>query len=111
QLEKKRPNFGNGGAVENLISTANTNYLSRQAVASRKGHNPSYDGLLLPQDFDRNYKRFGCVDDSVFSDLFRDLVNCNHVKEHLQRQYKAGMRLVAGSKNQALQDLMPFNFV
>lgn len=37
ELEKKRPNFGNGGAVSNLLQRANANFLTRHALAKGEG--------------------------------------------------------------------------
>jgi hypothetical protein len=58
RLAKQRPNFGNGGEVENIVSQAITNFrrnLSKVPALSRLDY--SKQALLTETDFDPNYSR------------------------------------------------------
>jgi hypothetical protein len=77
---RTRPNFGNGGDVENLLSTAKMNYQMRQSVVNVVDR--PFDALLLPKDFDRHYMRVenaitNCVTrlkGNVSDDIIRKLI-------------------------------------
>ena len=48
--ERKRPNFGNGGAVENLLGQTKTRYMARM-----RGSMPPVVIVLQPHDFDPDF--------------------------------------------------------
>lgn len=70
---RARPNFGNAGAVDNLLSKAITRMQSR----GNRGEN---DELNL-QDFE--YSGDG-PDELVLDNLFHDLIGCESVKQTMQ---------------------------
>jgi len=59
---RDRPNFGNGGEVENLISRAKQGEQNRSLSMDLDG--PVSDILFLPQDFDENFDRATKLADS-----------------------------------------------
>ncbi|KIJ57325.1 hypothetical protein M422DRAFT_73113 [Sphaerobolus stellatus SS14] len=79
---KNRPNFGNIGEVENLLSQAKLRYQSRQGtlpVAQRSAMAP-----FEPSDFDPDYNR-GSNALSNLSKLFEDVIGCESIVQSLQK--------------------------
>lgn len=64
-------NFGTAGDVENLISKAQINYLTRQSRLPLL--QSSVDFLLEPQDFDLNYDR-ASRGSSRITQLLKDII-------------------------------------
>lgn len=50
-----RPNFSNGGEVDNLLAKAKLNYQTRQS--KKAPHNRAYDCVFKPEDFDPDFRR------------------------------------------------------
>ncbi|PBK69035.1 P-loop containing nucleoside triphosphate hydrolase protein [Armillaria solidipes] len=101
---KIRPHFGNAGEVENLLSKAKTNYISRI-----RGTQPSVvDTVFQPADFDPDFDRGSHADDNL-DDLFKDVVGCDGIVSKLRKYQKtasAGRR-----KGHDVRDLIPTSFV
>ncbi|PBK99914.1 P-loop containing nucleoside triphosphate hydrolase protein [Armillaria gallica] len=100
---KIRPNFGNAGEVENLLSKAKTNYISRI-----RGTQPSVDTIFQPADFDPDFDRRSHADHNL-DDLFKDVVGCHDIVSKLRKYQKtasAGRR-----KGHDVRDLIPTSFV
>ena len=58
KLAKQRPNFGNGGEIDNLLSRAMLSFQSRfGATPVDQRFRASKAGLLLPEDFDPDHLR------------------------------------------------------
>ncbi|KAK0214970.1 P-loop containing nucleoside triphosphate hydrolase protein [Armillaria fumosa] len=98
---KIRPNFGNAGEVENLLSKAKTNYISRTRGAV-------VDTIFEPADFDPDFDRGSHADDNL-DELFKDVVGCDGIVSKLRRYQKtasAGRR-----KGHDVRDLIPTSFV
>ncbi|KAG1870831.1 P-loop containing nucleoside triphosphate hydrolase protein [Suillus subluteus] len=76
---KNRPNFGNGGEVENMLTFAKDRYLKRQA--SQPSH-LSQDILFEPEDFDPNWDRDQHAAANL-AQLFEDMVGCEAVIQKL----------------------------
>jgi SpoVK/Ycf46/Vps4 family AAA+-type ATPase len=89
---RDRPNFGNGGEVENLLSRAKAAHqkrMSRMASAERA------EGTVFePVDFDANFDRALRASDNCEL-LFKDIVGCEDIIAQFQgyQQIAAGMRL------------------
>ncbi|KAG2354583.1 P-loop containing nucleoside triphosphate hydrolase protein [Suillus spraguei] len=76
---KNRPNFGNGGEVENMLTFAKDRYLKRQA--SQPSH-LSQDIVFEPEDFDPNWDRDQHAAANL-AELFEDMVGCEAVIQKL----------------------------
>jgi hypothetical protein len=76
---KNRPNFGNGGEVENMLTFAKDRYLKRQA--SQPSH-LSLDIVFEPEDFDPNWDRDQHAAANL-AQLFEDMVGCEAVIQKL----------------------------
>ncbi|KAG1804061.1 P-loop containing nucleoside triphosphate hydrolase protein [Suillus subaureus] len=76
---KNRPNFGNGGEVENMLTFAKDRYLKRQA--SQPSH-LSQDIIFEPEDFNPNWDRDQHAAANL-AQLFEDMVGCEAVIQKL----------------------------
>ncbi|KAK7054631.1 hypothetical protein VNI00_003094 [Paramarasmius palmivorus] len=77
---RNRPNFGNGGEVENVLSQAKVRFQKRQAhlpVSER-----SFNCILEPQDFDEDYNRQNNAGANL-QKLFADVVGCDTIVKKL----------------------------
>eukprot|EP01041_Mallomonas_annulata_P005723 gene5723-11565_t len=106
QLARARaqPNFGNAGAVNNLLSHAKLRMQSRMKNQNNLQSTQRKDELL-PDDFTRD----GDDISSDESDLFEGLVGCDGVIEKL-REYKNTIAL-AQEQGRNPKDFIEFNFV
>ncbi|KAK0214978.1 P-loop containing nucleoside triphosphate hydrolase protein [Armillaria fumosa] len=101
---KIRPNFGNAGDVENLLSKAKMNYISRT-----RGSQPSVvDTIFQPADFDPDFDRGSHADDNL-DELFKDVVGCDGIVSKLRRYQKTAS--AARRKGHDVRDLIPTSFV
>ncbi|KAF2432547.1 P-loop containing nucleoside triphosphate hydrolase protein [Tothia fuscella] len=98
-LTRKRPNFGNGGEVENVITVAKANHEKQQSkkpLAER-----SAEIILQPVDFDPEFDRSGR--------------SCGELVgyEHLIAQFDKYHRIVANMKARDMdpKSFIPFTFV
>jgi hypothetical protein len=103
---RNRPNFGNGGEVENLLSQAKARYQSRQAAVPVRER--SFDVLFEPQDFDPKFDR-NLDASSNLDDLFADVVGCEEIVEKL-RGYQQ-VATVMKSMGMDMRDQIPTNFI
>jgi len=117
--ERDRPNFGNGGAVRNLLSRAQIAYSKRieSSLAEKtpepditnagatRGENPI---LLQPQDFDPEYDR-GRKTDQNFRSLFKDLVGFHDII----RKFEGYQTMAANMRQRDLdpREQIPFSFI
>lgn len=103
---RRRPNFGNAGEVENILSKGKDNYALRQQKLSADQRLD--DVLFEPQDFDPAYARGETAPDSI-QELFKDVVGSDDLVSKLEGYTR--------SFNNALdlgmqpEELIPFNFV
>ncbi|KAI9763740.1 MAG: hypothetical protein M1840_009137 [Geoglossum simile] len=91
-LARDRPNFGNGGEVENVISRAKAAQQERVSANLPGGFPPEV--ILEPQDFDASFERLlSGVGDC--RELFRDIVGCEEIIAQFEgyRQTVRGMRM------------------
>lgn len=99
-------NFGNGGAVENIIGKAKSNFQSRQSALPLADR--SIDFMFAPQDFDLDHDRSSNAE-SKLQELFKDTIGCEDIIKKLQGFHLAakGMR----SNNQDPRGQIPMNFL
>ncbi len=102
---RNRPNFGNGGEVENLLGKAKNNYQSRQAdlpVAKR-----ALDIVFQPVDFDPNFNRSADSDKNL-EELFAGVIGCSEVIDKL-REYQNIAKIVK-QRGQDVREHVPTTF-
>ena len=104
---RNRPNFGNAGELENLLSVAKNNFQKRMS------HLPSYyarfpEILFEPQDFDLDFERSANAASNL-KELFKDVVGYDKIVKQLEGY----QRIAHASKQQGRdpRDLIPTNFV
>lgn len=103
---RNRPNFGNAGEVENLLSQAKNRYQTRHRSlpVAQRFSNVEFE----PQDFDPNFDR-GVNASTNLKKLFEDIVGCEDIVKKLgdyQRIAQAMKLKGADSRNR-----IPTNFV
>jgi len=103
---RNRPNFGNAGELENLLSTAKNNHQKRMAHLPRSAR--SAEILFEPQDFDPDYER-SVNATSNLKELFKDVIGC----EKIVKKLEVYQRIAHASKQQGRnpRELIPTNFV
>jgi hypothetical protein len=96
---RNRPNFGNIGEVENVLSQAKIRLQGRSAPA---------DAPFEPEDFDPDYKRNEKADENL-NDLFKDVVGCEAVVQKLRgyQQIDEACKV----RGDDPRDMVPTNFV
>ena len=102
---RARPNFGNAGEVENLISKAKVNQQARTASLSAQER---ANVIFLPQDFDSQFDR-GKDATANLAKLFEDIVGCEDIVKRLERYQKAAEK--AKENGMDMRELIPTNFV
>ena len=103
---RNRPNFGNAGEVENLISEAKARCVRRReqmAAAER-----TLDIIFEPQDFDPNYKRSENAATNLVK-LFEDVVGCDDIVERLSGYQQ--IATMSKAKDIDPREQIPTNFV
>ena len=97
--QRNRPNFGNIGAVENLLSMAKSQMQKRNADA---------DAPFEPQDFDPDYLRGQNANENL-TKLFEDTIGSEDVVAQLRRYQK--MAESCKARNIDPREMTPTNFV
>jgi hypothetical protein len=103
---RNRPNFGNGGEVENLLSKAKMQYQLRQKsipVQDRTG-----DIVFEPQDFDPQFDRSANASENI-STLFAGLIGFEKTIAKLQSFARVTAALRARGEDPRTE--IPTNFV
>lgn len=101
--ERNRANFGNGGAVENLLSKAKASYQKRVSAGKLKKKNQ-----IEAEDFDEDFDRTTRKDTNVRA-LFQDDIGREEIikkLEHIQQQVRLLKALGLDVKEE-----IPFNFL
>ena len=86
---RMRPNFSNGGEVEQCLSKAKFNYQNRQSNKPFKDR--EYDGLLIPEDLDPEYRwmdqnsSLAWLDNTVSNDIIERLKGYHELSRKLRR--------------------------
>ncbi|KAH8810584.1 P-loop containing nucleoside triphosphate hydrolase protein [Xylogone sp. PMI_703] len=104
--ERDRPNFGNAGAVENILSRAKELEQKRTSATLADSSDPEI--MLLPQDFDEEYDRTTGSEVSC-RDLFADIVGCEKLIDQLEKYQRIAKNMKAHNKDPRRQ--IPFNFL
>lgn len=103
---RNRPNFGNGGEVENAITQAKTRALAR------RGRMPAserpIDITFEPEDFDPDYNR-GSKAATNLTKLFEDIVGHDDIKQRLANYQQLAQ--VCKARNIDPRDQVPTNFI
>jgi AAA lid domain len=103
---RDRPNFGNAGAVENLLSSGKDNWQKR--VSSSSLETSVADVVLGPRDFDEYFDRDKSSATNV-KELFSSIVGCNALIEKLQRYQRIAVSMKARKIDP--REFIPFNFI
>ncbi|KAH8824642.1 P-loop containing nucleoside triphosphate hydrolase protein [Flagelloscypha sp. PMI_526] len=101
--ERTRPNFGNGGAVENLLSQGKARYMSRL-----RGTIPPVDIILEPADFDPDFERHLHAAGRLRA-LFKDVVGCEEIIQKLSGFQNICRNMKA--RNEDPTTVIPTNFL
>lgn len=101
--EKSRPNFGNAGAVENLLTHTKTRYMARL-----RGSTPPADTVFEPQDFDPEFERHLHAAANL-DKMFQGILGCDEIIEKL-REYQKIARVMK-ARGEDARDIIPTNFV
>ncbi|KAF2085428.1 P-loop containing nucleoside triphosphate hydrolase protein [Saccharata proteae CBS 121410] len=104
--ERMRPNFGNGGAVENLIGRAKAAQQIRESCLPLQER--SEDVIFEPQDFDPDFDRAKRASANC-RELFKGVIGQEDVMVQLEeyQQIAAGMR----ARGLDPRSNIPFNFI
>ncbi|MCJ1311623.1 hypothetical protein MMC25_005296 [Agyrium rufum] len=103
---RRRPNFGNAGEVENLVSKAKPRHQQRQKNVPAHLKTPAV--IFEPQDFDPDWDR-GAHAVANCRKLFEDVIGCEDIVSKLE-----GFQQIAKSMKQRGVDFyehIPTNFV
>jgi hypothetical protein len=103
---RRRPNFGNGGEVENLLSLAKGRQQSRQS--SNPKSECSADVIFEPEDFDPDFDRVKHASTNCRK-LFEDVVGCSEVVAKLEDYQRVAQSMKARGMDP--NELIPTNFV
>lgn len=103
---RNRPNFGNAGEVENIISEAKARCVRRrqQIPAAERLR----DMIFEPQDFDPNHKRSENAATNL-AKLFEDIVGCGDIVQKLSNYQQ--IAAVCKTRDIEPRDQLPTNFV
>ena len=102
---RQRPNFGNAGEVENMISHAKASYLKRQSTTLS---NQSTDIIFQPKDFDENFDRSANALVNC-KELFKDVLGCDNIVDKLEKYVNSATGMKA--KGVDPRKYIPFNFI
>ncbi|KAK7051490.1 hypothetical protein VNI00_004464 [Paramarasmius palmivorus] len=103
ELARHRPNFGNGGEVVNLISSATQRYYGRFALDEFP------DAVVLePGDFDPDYGRSAEASERLAA-LFADMVGCEEIMKKLGDFQRISHTMRVCGKD--ARKVIPMNFV
>ena len=103
---RNRPNFGNAGEVENLISEAKARALQRRQPIPA-AERPR-DIIFEPQDFDPNHKRSENAATNL-AQLFEDIVGCGDIVQRLSNYQQ--IAAVCKARDMDPREDIPTNFV
>jgi hypothetical protein len=103
---RNRPNFGNIGEVETLLSKAKVRWTSRQSSLPAEERSP--DAPFEAVDFDANFDRDKHAATNL-AKLFEGMVGCEEVIKKLDKYQKTAK--TAKARGRDPRDLVPMNFL
>lgn len=103
---KARPNFGNGGEVENLLSRAKTNHQTRQSKLPVNQRD--IDIVFEAQDIDPQYDRSKKAGINI-QHLFKDIIGHQTVVGKLEEYQRVYANLKAAGRDP--KEHIPMNFI
>lgn len=102
---RNRPNFGNAGDVENIISQAKDRHQARQSKGPSAN---SFEVVFEPQDFDEAFDR-GNYATTNLEKLFEDVIGCEDVVAKLKAYQQTSQNMK--HRNLSYRDIIPTNFL
>ncbi|VDC00511.1 unnamed protein product [Peniophora sp. CBMAI 1063] len=107
--ERIRPNFGNGGAVENILGKAKAHFQARQAKLSPAEQ--SFAVVFEPSDFDPDFDRVSRSATNL-SKLFEDVVDAEGIMTKFSRYQKiARVMRTAGKEPREARGMIPTTYI
>ncbi|KAH8103941.1 P-loop containing nucleoside triphosphate hydrolase protein [Cristinia sonorae] len=103
---KNRPNFGNAGEIENLITSGKMRCVARRATLPKSALPP--DIIFEPQDFDPDYNRSQNASTNLVK-LFEDIVGNDDIIQRLANYLE--MARACRARDLDLHERIPMNFV
>ena len=103
---RNRPNFGNAGEVENLISEAKARSVRRRQQIPVQER--PRDIIFEPQDFDPNHNRSENAATNL-AKLFEDVVGCGDIVKQLSNYQQ--IAAVCKARDMDPREQIPTNFV
>ncbi len=103
---RHRPNFGNAGEVENLISHAKTSHQTRLSALPLAAR-PT-DVVFGPKDFDVNFDRKMNADVNS-KELFKEVIGCNDIVAKMERYVQTAS--IMSARGLDPREYIPFNFI
>ncbi|KAF8206569.1 P-loop containing nucleoside triphosphate hydrolase protein [Mycena galopus ATCC 62051] len=103
---RNRPNFGNAGEVENVLSQAKTRHSARHRKLPAQER--PVEIVFEPRDFDADFDR-GANASTNLTQMFQDIVGCDHIMEKLGDYRRIAVVTKERGKDPRL--LIPMNFV
>ena len=104
--ERARPNFGNMGAINNLLSSAKQRYQQRQSKLPISQRSP--DSPFVPADFDPDFQRHENAGANL-SKLFEDVIGSDAIVRKIEGWQRMSQNLKEAGKD--VRDLVPTTFV
>jgi hypothetical protein len=104
---RRRPNFGNAGEVENVLSKAKTNHRLRES--KKPVDQRAVDIVFEPEDFDQDFNRGSNTAATNAKQLFADVIGCDEIATKLESYQQ-----IVRNMNELGEDPMeqvPTNFI
>lgn len=103
---RNRPNFGNGGEVENIITQAKSRSVARRAKIPPSER--TVDIVFEPEDFDPDYNRAAEATTNLIK-LFSDVIGMDEIVERLKGYQEIAFN--CKKRDMDPRKLIPMNFV
>jgi len=104
--ERARPNFGNIGAIDNMLSRAKLRYQQRQSTLPAAHRSP--DSPFIEADFDPDFQRHLHAGANL-KKLFEDVIGCDDIVHKIEGWQRMAHNLKEDGKD--IRDYIPTTFV